>query len=252
MMTVIANKGWYYTPHLVDSIEGGDKYGQLKPFKVKNATLNVSDSIFEEVHEGMQGTMEFGTGAAAKVPGIAVCGKTGTVENYTKGVKQEDHAFFGAFAPRDNPKIAIAVMCENAGYGATSAAPIASLLIEKYLKDSIAADRKEMEERITKKYLIPKLMRQAMARLDSIRRVKDSIRLIKEKQQEAKDTFDIEEQPEIEMSSKKVVPYAIKADSTKSDSENAPIKKQLPKKNPAILQNDKKKKAVAPTNSNTA
>ena len=61
--------------------------------------------------------METGTGAAAKVPGIIVCGKTGTVENYYKGVKQKDHAFFAAFAPRENPRIAIAVICENAGFG---------------------------------------------------------------------------------------------------------------------------------------
>ena len=90
--------------------------------------------IFEAVHDGMQGVMERGTGAAAKVPGIIVCGKTGTVENYYKGVKQKDHAFFAAFAPRENPRIAIAVICENAGFGSTSAAPIASLMIEQYLE----------------------------------------------------------------------------------------------------------------------
>ncbi|MFY8005050.1 MAG: peptidoglycan D,D-transpeptidase FtsI family protein, partial [Chitinophagaceae bacterium] len=108
VMAVIANKGWYYTPHLIDSIEGGDEFDLLKPYKIKNYTLPIPDSVFEDVHEGMQGTMEFGTGAAAKVPGIVVCGKTGTVENAYKGEKQKDHAFFGAFAPRENPRIAIA------------------------------------------------------------------------------------------------------------------------------------------------
>jgi penicillin-binding protein 2 len=172
MMAVIANKGWFYTPHLVDSIEGGDEFGLLDPFKVKRKTLPIADSIFEEVHDGMQGTMEFGTGAYAKVPGIVVCGKTGTVENAFRGVKLKDHAFFGAFAPRKNPRIAIAVLCENAGYGATSAAPIASLLIEKYLNDTIAANRKELEERITKMYLIPALMQQAINKQDSVRQAK--------------------------------------------------------------------------------
>ena len=83
--------------------------------------MDIPDSVFEAVHDGMQGVMETGTGAYAKVPGIIVCGKTGTVENAYKGVKQKDHAFFAAFAPRDNPKIAIAVICENAGFGASSA-----------------------------------------------------------------------------------------------------------------------------------
>ncbi len=131
VMAIIANKGWYYTPHLIDSIEGGDEYGLLDKYRVKHKTKEVPEYVWEEVHEGMQGTMEFGTGFYAKVPGINVCGKTGTVENQYRGEKLKDHAFFGAFAPRENPRIAIAVMCENAGYGATSAAPIASLLIEK-------------------------------------------------------------------------------------------------------------------------
>ncbi|TAF90366.1 MAG: hypothetical protein EAZ47_11140, partial [Bacteroidetes bacterium] len=249
MMAVIANKGWYYTPHLIDSIEGGDKTGLLKPFRVKHHTLPIADSIFEEVHQGMQGTMEFGTGAAAKVPGIVVCGKTGTVENAYRGEKQKDHAFFGAFAPRDNPKIAIAVMCENAGYGATSAAPIASLLIEKYLKDSIAADRKPMEERLVKMSLIPPLMRKAMNRLDSIKRVKDSINLIKQKQAETKDTVDIEEQPTVETVQRLSKPYPQKSDTATlvpilPQQEPKPIGPA--KKQPAALPQQKPKNKKAP------
>ncbi|MDE3213834.1 MAG: penicillin-binding protein 2, partial [Bacteroidota bacterium] len=112
-MAYLANKGWYITPHLVDSIDGGDKFGLLDSFKIKHHPLSIPDTLFEAVHDGMQDVMESGTGAAAKVPGIVVCGKTGTVENYYKGVKQKSHAFFAAFAPRENPKIAIAVICEN-------------------------------------------------------------------------------------------------------------------------------------------
>ncbi|SJZ80513.1 penicillin-binding protein 2 [Sediminibacterium ginsengisoli] len=173
VMAIIANKGWYYTPHLIDSVEGGDDYGLLEAYHTRHQTRDISQAIFEEVHDGMQGTMEFGTGAYAKVPGITVCGKTGTVENAWRGEKQKDHAFFGGFAPRENPQIAIAVMCENAGFGATSAAPIASLLIEQYLKDSIPGkERQAKVEEITKMNLIPALMRRALAEQDSIKQVK--------------------------------------------------------------------------------
>ena len=203
MMAIIANKGWYYTPHLVSSIEGGDEFGMLNPFKVKNFTVPIPNSIYEEVHDGMQQTMESGTGFYAQVPGITVCGKTGTVENALNGVVQKDHAFFGAFAPRENPKIAIAVMCENAGFGATSAAPIASLLIEQYLNDSIAGpERKAKVEYVSQMNLIPDRMKRAMRSLDSIRQEKDSVRLIKKSQKEAKDTIDTEELPGTEFPSK--------------------------------------------------
>ena len=191
MMAIIANKGWFYTPHLVDSIEGGDEYHLLDSFKHKHYTVDVPDSVFEDVHSGMQGTMEFGTGAAAKVPGVVVCGKTGTVENYYHGEKQQDHAFFGAFAPRDNPRIAIAVMCENAGFGATSAAPIASLMIEKYLKDSIVEeDRKKLVEEMSNRNLIPKRMKIEMARQDSVRKAKinEALLLKIQQQQDAEDS----------------------------------------------------------------
>jgi len=106
------------------------------------------------------------------VPGINVCGKTGTVENAYRGESLKDHAFFGAFAPRENPRIAIAVMCENAGFGATSAAPIASLLIEKYLKDSIAGpERKAKVEQLANMNLIPPQMKRLMNKQDSTRKV---------------------------------------------------------------------------------
>ncbi|HRN72549.1 MAG TPA: penicillin-binding protein 2 [Ginsengibacter sp.] len=179
-MAYIANKGWFITPHMVDSIDGGDQYGLLDSFKLRHYPLNISDSVFEAVHDGMQGVMERGTGAAAKVPGIVVCGKTGTVENYYKGVKQKDHAFFAAFAPRDNPRIAIAVVCENAGFGSSSSAPIASLMIEQYLNDSIGSpERKARLEALAHTNLMPRRI------LDEIRK-KDSIQAIKKAELERK------------------------------------------------------------------
>src|SRR5690242_1958010 len=172
-MAYLANRGWYITPHMIDSIDGGDEYGLLDSFKLRHHPLNIPDTVFEAVADGMEGVMERGTGVAAKVPGIVVCGKTGTVENYYKGVKQKDHAFFAAFAPRQNPRIAIAVICENAGFGSNSSAPIASLMIEKYLKDSITEpDRKAMIEKISNLNLIPQRMLDEIRKRDSIAHAK--------------------------------------------------------------------------------
>src|SRR5205809_6868804 len=151
----------------------------LTAYQEKHFAVNIPDSVFEAVHDGMQGVMETGTGAYAKVPGIIVCGKTGTVENSYKGVKQKDHAFFAAFAPRDNPRIAIAVICENAGFGANSAAPIASLMIEQYLKDSIPEpDRKAKVEELAKLNLMPARIYEAIRQRDSLMHLKDTSHLI--------------------------------------------------------------------------
>ena len=199
-MAYLANKGWYITPHLVDSIEGGDTYGMLDSFKTKHQPLSIPDTLFDAVHDGMQGVMETGTGSAAKVPGIVVCGKTGTVENSYKGVKQKDHAFFAAFAPRENPRIAIAVICENAGMGANSSAPIASLMIEQYLKDSIPEpDRKAKIETLAKLNLMPARIYEAIRVRDSLSRKKDSSSILEKRFiKNAKDTMDIQDEDDSE------------------------------------------------------
>lgn len=219
VMAIIANKGWYYTPHIVDSIEGGDEYNMLDAFKTKHYTdKNIPDSIFDAVQDGMQAVVDYGTGAASKIPDIVMCGKTGTVENYAKingkMEKQQDHSFFGAFAPRDNPRIAIAVICENAGQGAWAAAPIASLLVEKYLKDSIRGkERQDKLEEFAKKNLIPYVMRLAMNKRDSLKQVKENQLLIQQKMsKEAGDSTDNEEgsdqeiKPAVPKPSKDAVP----------------------------------------------
>jgi penicillin-binding protein 2 len=199
-MAYLANNGWYITPHLVDSIEGGDSYRMLDSFKVKHHPIPIPDSVFDAVHDGMQGVMETGTGSAAKVPGIIVCGKTGTVENYYKGVKQKSHAFFAAFAPRENPRIAIAVICENAGFGATSAAPIASLMIEQYLKDSIPEpDRKAKIETLAKLNLMPARIYEAIRYRDSLIHAKDTSYLMEKGYiKGVKDTMEIDEEDDTE------------------------------------------------------
>ena len=193
-MAYIANKGWFITPHIVDSIEGGDKFGLLEKYQKKIVPINIPDSIFEAVHDGMQGVMDVGTGRGAKIPGIVVCGKTGTVENYYRGVKQPNHSFFCAFAPRDNPKIAIMCVVENSGrFGGTYAAPIVSLMIEKYLNDTIDAKRKPLEERMASTNLIPPLMLQKMRVKDSLQKAREIEKELKNELNNIKDTLKSED-----------------------------------------------------------
>jgi penicillin-binding protein 2 len=139
---LIANKGWYYTPHFVKSI--GEK-GSSEEFMLKNIT-KVDPKHFDVIHEGMWKVVHEagGTASRAKLKDIVICGKTGTVENKP----HKDHSVFLAFAPMDKPKIAISVFVENAGFGGTWAAPIASLMIEKYLKGEISDSNKAREKRI--------------------------------------------------------------------------------------------------------
>ncbi|MBJ6108590.1 peptidoglycan glycosyltransferase [Hymenobacter sp. BT523] len=143
MMAIIANRGWYYTPHFVRSI--GDK-GPLARFTEKHHTL--IDSVhFEALIPGMKAVMQRGGTAefsSLADVGITIAGKTGTVQND----EGDDHATFVGFAPADEPQIAVAVYLENAGFGATAAAPAAALVIEKYLKGSIAPKRKRWERRM--------------------------------------------------------------------------------------------------------
>lgn len=142
LATIMANRGWYITPHFVKSI---GKKGPLPEYRVKHRTL-VEEKYFPPVIEGMRRVVHEGGGTArlARIEGITVCGKTGTVENYIGSVKQKNHSVFIAFAPMNQPKIAIAVFLENTGGGGgTWAAPTASLMIEKYLNGKIKDKAKE-------------------------------------------------------------------------------------------------------------
>ncbi|MBO7440406.1 MAG: penicillin-binding protein 2 [Bacteroidales bacterium] len=135
----IANRGYYIIPHIVKKIEGQES---IDPKFLEKHDTGIQRDYFETVIQGMYQVCEMGTGRSARVPGIEVCGKTGTAQN----PHGKDHSIFEAFAPRENPKIAIAVYVENGGFGATYAAPIAGLMIEKYLTDTIT--RKDVETRI--------------------------------------------------------------------------------------------------------
>ncbi|MBS1782149.1 MAG: penicillin-binding protein 2 [Bacteroidetes bacterium] len=158
-MCIIANRGYYYTPHFVRSIDNNPNDSLLKKYKVKHSPLpHTDDSVFVIIGKGMQDVVDKGTGKVAQLPGIEICAKTGTVENkavvHGQAMKMKDHSVFVAFAPRENPKIAVAVIVENAGFGATWAGPVASLLIEKYLTDSIAPKRKYLEDKLVNAHLI--------------------------------------------------------------------------------------------------
>lgn len=149
VMAIVANRGFFYKPHLIKAI--GDKNIILDEFTKKNSA-GVDAKHFDVVVQGMSDVVNQPNGTAwySRIPGIEMCGKTGTVQN----PHGKDHSVFVAFAPRDNPKIAIAVVVENAGYGSTWSAPIASLMVEKYLTDSISRP-KYFIDRILDANLLP-------------------------------------------------------------------------------------------------
>jgi len=143
MVALIANRGYYITPHLVKAIQDTNRVYRVLKFDKKVSSIN--PEYFNTIIDGMQAVVEeTRMQYTVKQDSFIVCGKTGTVQN----PHGADHSAFVAFAPRDNPKIAIAVFIENSGFGATYAAPIAGLLIEKYMNDSIAPKRKEIEQKL--------------------------------------------------------------------------------------------------------
>lgn len=158
-MCIIANKGYYYIPHFVKSIDGDSTHTKLTKYLQKHVVANIADSAFNAVGYGMMAVVDQGTGKIARIPGIEVCAKTGTAQNERviagKRVKLQNHSMFVAYAPRINPKIAVAVCIENAGYGATWAGPIASLMIEQYLTDTIAKGRLPLKKKMEDAKIIP-------------------------------------------------------------------------------------------------
>ncbi|MGB5370743.1 MAG: penicillin-binding protein 2 [Flavobacteriaceae bacterium] len=152
MTAAIANRGFYHTPHILKKVEGKDI---TNPEYVVPKYTTIDRKYFDPVVQGMADVYKMGTARGVQIPGIDIAGKTGTVENFTKinGVRTQltDHSVFVAFAPVDNPKIAIAVYIENGYFGARYAGHIASLMIEKYLKGEIS--RKDLEKRMLEKTL---------------------------------------------------------------------------------------------------
>jgi penicillin-binding protein 2 len=194
-MAIIANRGYYITPKICRYFVKDKKYRVSKKQKI---ITNVDSVYYRYVAEGLEKVVEAGTARGAKIPDISFCGKTGTAQN----PHGKDHSIFSGFAPKDNPKIAIAVFVENAGFGATYAAPIASLMVEKYLNDTIAKKRIPLQERMFKAKLIkdmevgipktPEQLRQdslakVKAKNDRIKFVEDSIKTAKQKSKDQKE-----------------------------------------------------------------
>ena len=155
MMATVANQGYYYTPHVIKKIKGQEID---KKFTTKHVTT-IDKQYYKPVIDGLFDVFNLGTAHHLQVEGIEICGKTGTAENFAKigGVQTQlsDHSIFVAFAPRQNPKIAIAVFVENGYWGARWAGPIATLMIEKYLKGKVgrtALETKMLTEGLKAEY----------------------------------------------------------------------------------------------------
>jgi penicillin-binding protein 2 len=136
MTAAIANRGYYFTPHVIKSV--GPGLAVDSRFTTRHE-IHIDAANFESIILGMEAAVNRGTSTVAAMKDIIVCGKTGTAQN----PHGKNHSVFIAFAPKDNPKIAIAVYIENAGFGATYAAPVASLMIEKYLRGKITNKARE-------------------------------------------------------------------------------------------------------------
>ena len=141
LYAILANRGTYHNPHLAQAFEGDSV---LLTRYHESHEVSIDTALFNYIPKGMEDVVRAGTARLAQIDSISVCGKTGTAEN----PHGEDHSIFAAFAPRENPQIAIAVVVENSGFGGTWAAPIASLMIEYYIKRKIPDKRKWHENRI--------------------------------------------------------------------------------------------------------
>lgn len=147
---IIANRGYYYTPHIVSGV--GTPNNPLPEYQVRHET-GIDARHFETIIPGMVGAVEAGTVMGlARIKDVQIAGKTGTSQNK----KGKDHSIFVAFAPADNPKIAIAVFVENAGFGGAHAAPIANLLIERYIKRK--TENKALEQYVYSRNYLPNVI----------------------------------------------------------------------------------------------
>lgn len=143
---VVANRGYYYPPHLVREIRNDTVPADFR----KKVYTKISPENFEPIITGMEQLLKGNLSYTSAVPGVVMCGKTGTVQNN----QGSDHSVFTAFAPKDNPKIAIFVYVENGVWGSRYAAPMAGLMVEKYLNDTISAQKKAIEQRMIEANLL--------------------------------------------------------------------------------------------------
>ena len=226
LMCIIANKGYYYTPHFVDSIENEEIEDTvyLSKFRRKHEVTHIADSVYQAINDGLEDVTIYGTAARINIPGVKYCAKTGTAQN----PHGKNHAVFTAYAPKDNPTIAVAVVVENSGYGGTWAGPVAAYMIEKYLNDTLTTENVKKVEAFSKVDLIPAAIKNWYYRKDSLRVVREREKELIEKQEAEADsatyvktTFDPEAEPN-------------KKGSGDNDS--------IPQKSPMLVPTEKKKK----------
>jgi penicillin-binding protein 2 len=243
-MALIANEGYYYTPHFVDSIEEEDKEDKavLAKYRTKQDVTKISSDIFKIIKEGMHDVTVYGTANGVKLPGHEYCAKTGTAQN----PHGNNHSIFVCFAPKENPKVAVAVVVENAGYGATWAGPISTLLMEKYLNDTLTPESAKKSDELAKVDLMPQSIKDWY-----IKNKSDRLQPIDEYQNdELGDVWDMEmvseykPKPKVQDTIKKVVDSA-----TSKNEPSSPKRANLKKDSAAILQK-KKKKITRPKNVN--
>jgi len=185
-MCAVANEGYYYTPHIIKKI----KNKQIDKSFVQRKQTTIDKQYFRPVIEGLAEVYKTGTASRLQIPDIDICGKTGTVENFAtvdgEKVKLQDHSVFLAFAPKENPKIVVAVFIENGGWGASWAGPIASLMIEKYLKKEIT--RTDLEKRmfegdLSDKYILKDISEKQREERERLKRLeKERLLKLKAKQ----------------------------------------------------------------------
>ncbi len=243
-MALIANDGFYYTPHFVDSIEEEDQEDkiELAKFRTKQGVTKISSDIFKVIKEGMHDVTVYGTAASVKLPGHEYCAKTGTAQN----PHGENHSIFVCFAPKDNPRVAVAVVVENAGYGATWAGPISTLLMEKYLNDTLTAESEKKAEDLAKVDLMPQSIKDWYVKNKTI-----PLSPIEEyKNDELSEVWDMEMVSDYKPKPKVIDTIKKLIDTAENKSgERKPATNTIKKDSAALIQK-KKKKITRPKNGN--
>jgi penicillin-binding protein 2 len=244
-MAMIANEGYYYTPHFVDSIEEEDNEDKiaLAKYRTKQGVTKISSDIYKVIKEGMHDVTVYGTASGVKLPGHEYCAKTGTAQN----PHGNNHSIFVCFAPKENPRVAVAVVVENAGYGATWAGPISTLLMEKYLNDTLTTESLKKSEDLAKVDLMPQSIKDWYVKNKTVR-----LSPIEEyKNDELSDVWDMEMMDADYKPKPKVIDTIQKVSDTANQQRGPkePVRSTIKKDSAALLQK-KKKKITRPKNGN--
>jgi membrane peptidoglycan carboxypeptidase len=234
MACILANRGHYFTPHFVKKV--GDK-GKPLPQYLERHDTKVDPKHFEAIITGMKWAVQQGTvWSQARMKTIEICGKTGTAQN----PHGKNHSIFVCFAPKDDPKVAVAVVVENAGYGATWAGPISTLLMEKYLNDTLTVESKRKSDELANIDLMPESIKEWYIRNNKT----DFLAPIEYNNDELSDIWDMEMVPENNPLTKKLadtIQKTMDTNSKKSSPLPIPINSKLNKEAGAFLNNKKKK-----------